>query len=125
MKQSMSEPARVIVLCVAWVCAAVFFWHATSILYGAFVQVLAPVLPLIGLVFVSLMLLYLVIVMILSIIWMIGEVYDRHCYFKARQAYREMQLELYRSQLSRSSRSRHTDADLRSVHPHVFHRRTD
>ena len=69
------------------------------------------------LVFVSLMVLYLVIVMMLSIIWMVGEVSDRHRYFQARQAYREMQLEQYRLYMPRSSRCRHTDADLRSVHP--------
>jgi hypothetical protein len=125
MKQFMSGPDRVICLGGVYVCAAVVLWQATPIIGNAFVQALAPVFPLMSLVFFSLMLLYLVIVMILSIVWMIGEVCDRHRYFKARQAYREMQLEQCRLRVPRSGRYRHTDADLHSVRPRVFHRRTD
>ncbi len=124
MKQSMSGPDRV--LCLSGVvCAAVVLWQATPIIGNAFVQALTPVLPLISLVFFSLLLLYLLIAMILSIVWMVGEVCDRHRYFKARQAYREMQLEQCRLRVPRSSRYRQTDADLHSVRSRVFHRRTD
>ncbi len=104
-------------------CAVAFTWQATPILYTALVSALAPVLPLIGLAFVSLMLLVLVITIIVSTVWGIGEVCDRRGYHKARQAFRELQLERYRSRLPRASRYRHTDADLRSVRPRVFHRR--
>ena len=124
MKQVMREPDRVIGLG-GVVCAAVVLWQAIPIIGNAFVQALAPVFPLISLVFVSLALLYLVIAMILSIVWMIGEVCDRHRYFKARQAYREMQLEQCRLRVPRSGRYRHTDADLHSVRQRVFYRRTN
>ncbi len=125
MKQFMSRPDRVICLGGVYMCAAVVLWQITPIVGNAFVQGLAPVFPLMSLVFFSLMLLYLVIIMILSIVRMIGEVYDRHRYFKARQAYREMRLEQCRWRMPRSSRYRHTDADLHSVRPRVFYRRTN
>src|SRR5436305_14558252 len=107
MRQVMEEPDRVIGLG-GVVCAAVVLWQATPIIGNAFVQALTPVLPLISLVFFSLLLLYLLIAMILSIVWMVGEVCDRHRYFKARQAYREMQLERCRLRVPRSSRYRQT-----------------
>jgi hypothetical protein len=106
-------------------CAVAFTWQATPILCTALVSALAPVLPLIGLAFVSLLLLVLVITIIVSTAWGIGEVCDRRRYHKARQEFRELQLERYRSRLPRASRYRHTDADLRSVRPRVFHRRAD
>ena len=121
----MKQSDRVICLGGVYVCAAVVLWQATPIIGNAFVQALAPVFPLISLVFVSLMLLYLVIVMILSIVWMIGEVCDRHRYFKARQAYRDMQLEQCRLRVPRSGCYRHTDADLHSVRQRVCYRRAN
>ncbi len=125
MKQFMSGPDRVICLGGVYVCAAVLLWQATPIIGNAFVQALTPVFPLMNLVFFSLMLLYLVIVMMLSIVWMIGEVCDRHRYFKARQAYRDMQLEQCRLRVPRSGRYRHTDADLHSVRQRVCYRRAN
>jgi 5-bromo-4-chloroindolyl phosphate hydrolysis protein len=125
MKQFMGGTDRLICLGGVYVCAAVVLWQTTPIIGNAFVQALAPVFPLVSLVFFSLMLLYLVIVMILSIVWMIGEVCDRHRYFKARQAYREMQLEQCRLRVPRSSRYRHTDANLYSVRQRVFYRRVN
>src|SRR5207248_2032283 len=125
MKQFMSGVDRVICLGGMYVCAGLVLWQATPIVVNAFVEALASVFSLISLVFFSLLLLYLVIVMILSIVWMIGEVCDRYHYFKARQAYREMLLEQCRLRVPRSGRYRHTDADLHSVRPRVFHRRTD
>src|SRR5437764_14145731 len=104
MKQFMNRPDRVICLGGVYVCAAVVLWQATPIVVNAFVQALAPVFSLISLVFFSLLLLYLVIVMILSIVWMIGEVCDRHRYFKARQDYRRMQLEQCRVRVPGSAR---------------------
>jgi hypothetical protein len=125
MKQFMSGPDRVICLGGVYVCAAVVLWQVTPIIGNAFVQALAPVFPLMSLVFFSLMLLYLVIVMMLSIVWMIGEICDRYRYFKARQAYRDMQLEQCRLRVPRSGRYRHTDADLHSVRQRVFYRRAN
>lgn len=125
MKQFMSGPDRVICLGGVYVCAAVVLWQVTPIIGNAFVQTLAPVFPLMSLVFFSLMLLYLVIVMLLSIVWMIGEVCDRYRYLKARQAYRDMQLEQCRLRVPRSGRYRHTDADLHSVRQRVFYRRAN
>ena len=83
MKQFLSEPDRVICLGGVYGCAAVVLWQATPIIGNAVVQALIPVLPLISLVFFSLLLLYLLIAMILSIVWMVGEVcelVDEWCY---------------------------------------------
>ena len=125
MKDSTNRFAYRTLCCTVAACAVVFIWQAAPILCLAFIQALEPVLSLIGLVFVSLILLSIAIAIILATLWLIDEVCDRHRYFAARQKYREMQLKRYRSGLQREGRSRSTDADLRSVRSRVFYRRVN